>query len=143
MGMKRKASGSMVDITVRKRRSGGAWVDVTSVKRRVGGAWVDVWPLNLTLSSPNATGLHVNSPASNIPANRTVTTGTVTASGGTTYTWAYLSGDSSITANTPSSASTSFSASIPIGGSKNAVFRVTSGSLTADVNVSLSYDSGF
>lgn len=143
MGMKRKASGSMVDITVRKRRSGGVWVDVAAVKRRVGGAWVDVWPLNLNVSPTTANGFHVNSPASNIPANRTVTTGTVTASGGTTYTWAYLSGDSSITANTANSASTSFSASIPIGGSKSAVFRVTSGSLTADVPVNLSYDSGF
>lgn len=144
MAFKRKSSGAFVDVASVKRRSGGAWVNVSTVKRRISGAWVTVWS-SLTVSTNNVSRLFTNSPASSTPSTRTFsTTASVTASGGDgTFSWTRVSGSTSVTANSPSSATTTFQgANVPIGGSVSAVFRVTSGGSSQDVNVSLSYESG-
>jgi len=73
---------------------------------------------------------------------------TVTPSGGVgpfTYGWVRQSGDSAITAASPSTAATSFSASLASDETKTAVFRctvtdtVTGATTFVDVNVALHY----
>jgi hypothetical protein len=144
MAYKRKTGGTFVDVTNIRRRAGGAWVGVQQVRRRVAGAWVTVWT-SLTVSTTTVSRIWTNSPASNSPATRTFsTTASVTASGGDgSYSWTRLSGSTSVTANSPSAATTTFQgANVPIGGSVSAVFRVTSAGATQDVTVTLSYESG-
>jgi len=140
-----------------RRWDGSAWVDAT-VRRWDGSAWVVVFPiavpLSVSLNSASAQNNFVNSPAANTPPDRQLTTSpdtVATPSGGTpgyTYSWTRISGSTAITAGSPTSASTSFSGTVPIGGSISAVFRVTvtdsaGATATADVTVSFSYDSGF
>lgn len=100
---------------------------------------------------PAASGTFTNSPASLSPSTRSITSNTATAvaSGGTgsyTFAWARISGSAAITATSPSAASTTFSATVGVDASVSAVFRVTVSdgisSATADVGVSLAYNSG-
>ena len=110
-------------------------------------------PLSVSASPTNPSGTFTNSPASNEPATRVVSSDNTTATaaggaGGYTYSWARISGSADITAASPTSATTNFSATVPIGTSLTAVFRVTatdaaSATATADVTVSLMYESGF
>jgi hypothetical protein len=99
----------------------------------------------LSVSPASANGLFTNSPASNLPATRTISSGSVTASGGTgAYSWARISGPTRVTANNPSSATTNFvSTNIPVATVDVAVFRVTSGAETVDVTVTIEYNNGF
>lgn len=144
MAYKRKASGSLVDVASVKRKSAGAWVAASTVKKKISGAWVTVWSL-LSVSTGVVSRTWTNSPASSTPATRTFSTiDSVTASGGDgSYSWARVSGSTSITANAPSAATTTFqAANVPIGGGVSAVFRVTSAGATQDVTVNMSYESG-
>ncbi len=140
-----------------RRWDGSAWVDAT-VRRWDGSAWVVVFPiaipLSVSLDSTSAQSTFVNSPAANTPPDRLLTTSpnsVATPSGGTpgyTYSWTRISGSTAITAGSPTSASTSFSGTVPVSGAISAVFRVTvtdsvGATATADVTVSLTYDSGF
>lgn len=94
-----------------------------------------------------------NAPPNAGPATRNLTTPTLTAvasggSGGYTYAWARISGDTSIAADSPTATATTFTGTaVPVGNQVSAVFRLTatdSGarSATADVTVSISYESG-
>lgn len=110
--------------------------------------------LSVSLNSGFASGSFINSPASNSPPTRAVATTPATVatpSGGTapyTYAWTRISGSTAISADSPSSASTTFSGSVGVNAVISAVFRVTvtdasAATATADVNVDLQYDSGF
>lgn len=98
----------------------------------------------LQVAPASADGVHTNAPPSASPATRSVTSNTVTATGGTgSYAWTRISGSTAITANAPSAATTDFgSTTVPIDGNQAAVFRCTSGAETVDVPVDLSYESG-
>lgn len=112
----------------------------------------NVAPLTVSVSPTVVAGIFTNSPAANAPASRTVTSSSTTAtpSGGVgpyTYAWARVSGDV-IAAVSSTSATTTFSGSVPIDLNTAAVMRVTvtdgaSNTATADVNVALEYFSGF
>ena len=110
--------------------------------------------LSLSVNSTVAAGSFTNDPPSNAPTSRTVSTSptsTATASGGAggyTYAWTRISGSTAITASNPSSASTTFSGSVPINTLITAVFRCTvtdsaSNTASQDVSVSLAYENGF
>lgn len=100
-----------------------------------------------------AAGSFTNGPASLTPSTRVITSSpatVATGSGGTgsyTFTWARISGSAAISATSPSAASTTFSATVGVDANVVAVFRVTVSdgitSATADVTVTLSYNSGF
>lgn len=72
---------------------------------------------------------------------------TATPSGGTapfTYAWSFVAGDNTIGATAPTSASTTFSASVPFGSQKSATFGVTvtdanGASAAAQVSVTLTH----
>lgn len=158
MTAKRWTGTAFIDLTTLKRWSGSAWVDITIAKRWDGSAWVDILGAG---GSP--TGLQVTIDGfavstvicvANIdpfcPFVSQVTTASITAvaSGGTgagpTYSWQFISGDSSITATNPTSATTAFTTSVNRNATKNAVFKcvVTQGAETREVlhDVILSYD---
>ena len=98
----------------------------------------------LSVSPTAAEGLFVNSPASLIPSTRIITSDSVTASGGTgSYAWTRISGSTAVSADAPSSATTTFSATVSVNTVESATFRCTSGAETFDVPVSLNYESGF
>lgn len=145
----KKWTGSWVDLTTLKRWNGTTWVDLTIAKRWDGGSWVDMGAPSGSLSATaNATNVFgsggddegdafqqiTSSPA-------TVITSTGGAGAGPTYSWTKLSGSSAILADSPTSATTTFSAYLGFGITKTAVMRctVTRGvdSVTVDVNVSL------
>ena len=98
----------------------------------------------LSASPSSVAGLHTNSPPSLTPSTRVIVSNATTATGGTgSYSWARISGSTAISADDPSSATTTFSGTVSVGTSISAVFRVTSGAETFDVSVNLTYDSGF
>lgn len=114
--------------------------------------------LSSSANASNFSGSVVNSPPSSSPPTASVSTTTpnsgvcvITASGGTapyTYSWARVSGDTSIVASSPSSASTAFQGSCDVDAPPaGAVMRCTvtdsaMNTTTVDVSVSLSYLSG-
>lgn len=115
--------------------------------------------LSASANASNFSGTTINSPPSFTPSTTGVNTTTpnggvcvITASGGTapyTYSWSRASGNATISANSPSSASTSFGGTCEVDvAAITAVMRCTvtdaaSASVTVDVNVSLQYLSGF
>lgn len=102
---------------------------------------------------PAASGTFTNSPASLTPSTRVIMSSPATVATGSdgtgsyTFAWARISGSAAISATAPSAASTTFSATVGVDDSVSAVFRVTVSdgitSATADVTVTLSYNSGF
>lgn len=155
MAISRRSGTSWVT-PVPKRRSGGAWTNAASVKRRVGTAWVEALyvPVSLSLSTGATGRTFTNAPPSSLPATRTFSTttavdGTATGGSGTiTYSWTLLSGSTSVSAVSATSASTTFTGTnVPIDGTITAVMRLTATdgitSATADVNVQFTYNSGF
>lgn len=116
-------------------RIGGAWVLKPRYVRKA-GAWELI---GLSVSPASATGYEFRTEPA--PNTLSVTSNNVTASGAATYSWAYLSGNASITANSPSAAATTFThAAVPKNTLVSAVFRVTGNTGdTADVTVNLEY----
>lgn len=79
--------------------------------------------------------------------SKTSASATATGSGGTpsSYLWTRISGDASITINSPTSATTSFAASVAAGNDKLATFKCTitfSDASTAYDTVDVEFDSG-
>lgn len=135
MTMKRWNGSAYVDLTTAKRWNGSAWVDLTIAKRWNGSAWVDIPLPGGGGGDPGAALVVTVSPGS---ANRsfsdgdpdcplyttnTVTASTINGTGPYTYQWTRVSGSSAVLADSPTSASTSFSASICVG-TRQAVFQV-------------------
>ena len=157
MTAKRWDGAAYQDIVTRKRWDGSSWVDITIAKRWDGAAWQDIifagggggGSLSVTLNKAGVSGdAFLPEPA---PTTQTLTTDSVTATaaGGTggpyTYAWTRLSGSSAISANSPSAATTTFTAICNKNIAREGVWRVTASdgvlSATADVNVSLLYET--
>lgn len=148
MPTKRRSGSSWVDPTAVRRRNGTSWIATTFIRRRSGGAWVDAWPnytpLSATAAPANAYGWATGSTSSGTVQSEAVT---VTPSGGAgtlTYSWTFVSGSSSVSAVSASSATTAFR-STGVTGSRTAVFRCTvsdgiTSATTNDVNVTLEYE---
>lgn len=138
---KRWDGASMVDLTVAQRWDGSAWTSIT-LPGGSGG-------LSATISPGDLVNLY--NPSSG-PSTATLTTGssTVTAVGGSgagpTYSWAQVNGSSGITINSPSSATTSFTAVMSKNSERSGTFRCTvtrgADSVTVDVSVYLAYYVG-
>lgn len=157
MTMKRWNGTSFADLSIVKRWNGSAWVDLSIAKRWNGSSWVDIplpgggaGPLSVTISPGTAYGEN-NVPNAPFPSAVNVTSNTVAANvtGGTgtiSYSWARVSGSSSVSADTPNAATTSFSATLTRNTGAEAVFRVTvvrgAETATADVSVQLYYSVG-
>jgi len=101
--------------------------------------------ISLSLSSSNALGEVTSNATEDITTNSI----TVTATGGgsKTYSWSKVSGDT-FTLSAPTGATTNFTASVPSGDSKSAVYKitVTDGTYTSSRNVSvyvLSFDPSY
>jgi hypothetical protein len=112
-------------------------------------------PVSVSLDTVTAYGEYDNPVPGTGPFSQTVVTNAVnaTASGGTapyTYSWSRQSGDSTITATTPTAAGTTFQASVARNIAKNAVFAVLvldslgapAFSALVSVRVVYQYDSG-
>lgn len=148
---KRWDGSAFVDLTVKKRWDGTSWVNLTISKRWDGAAWVDFFAAGSGFGVTIAPGSASGSVAASQPQFRTVTSNSVTATpaGGTgpyTYSWTKVSGASSISATSPTAATTTFSALVAKDSTVDAVWRVTvtdslSATATADVVIELSYQA--
>lgn len=126
MALQIRQGGTWITPTALKIYSGGAWRNIRGIKIYANGAWRDVAsftsPISLAISPTSISKSSVSS---------VVTTAAVTATptGGTSpysYSWTRLSGASEITANSPTSASTSFTGDgVPNGVTLTAIFRCT------------------
>ena len=131
--------------TVRATDSVGGFANSASQSITIGAA------VSVSLNSSTANGFTGYTPPPAAPSTILVVTNpatVATASGGSgsyTYSWARISGSSAITADSPSSSSTTFRGTVPAGFT-TAVFRVTvtdtvtGQTATADVTVTLSYE---
>lgn len=155
MALKRWDGGAFVDTTVTRRWDGVAWVDATFVRRWDGANWVDV-------TFAGAGGLTVTTDKSVVngsvfipsdpPLFTTVNSTSVTATAengvgmGPTIQWTFVSGDAGITANSPTSFTTSFTGYVGRDQTIEAVWKasVTQGVETEEalVTVRLQYISG-
>lgn len=151
MTLKRWDGAVWVDLTTLKRWDGAAWVDLTTAKRWDGAAWVDLAGFgggsgfSVTVAPAGASG----SVTGASPLFKVVTSNSVTATptGGTgpyTYSWTKVTGSSSISAASPTAATTTFSATVGRGSVVQATWRITvtdslSATTTADISVELEY----
>lgn len=131
--------------TVRATDSVGGFANSASQSITIGAA------VSVSLNSSTANGFTGYTPPPAAPSTILVVTNpatVATASGGSgsyTYSWARISGSSAITADSPSSSSTTFRGTVPAG-LTTAVFRVTvtdtvtGQTATADVTVTLEYE---
>lgn len=164
MTAKRWTGTAYADIATKKRWTGSVWTDITTAKRWNGTAWVDITFAGggggggLTISLSPSSAFIYDECSRDIdgfcPFIKTLTTNsvTITATGGTgggpTYSWQYVSGSSSIVANSPTSATTTFTANVARNEEAVAVFKcvVTQGvetkELSLEVTISYSYIAG-
>lgn len=134
MTMKRWDGASFIDLTVAKRWDGASWVNLTIAKRWDGASWIDIplpgggGGLSLTVSPGTASGFE--SRVGFAPAVLTVTSNSVTATptggvGPYTFSWARITGSSAPQANSPTSATTSWSANLGKNQVGDATWRCT------------------
>lgn len=144
----KKWNGAWADLTTMKRWNGTSWVDLTIAKKWDGAAWVDLGlssgNLSATVSASSVSGLGGDGegPAFQlITSSPVLVTSTGGAGAGPTYAWTLLSGSSKISADSPTSAITTFSALLGLQKTAQSVMRctVTRGvdTVTVDVNVTL------
>ena len=132
MTFKRWDGATQVDVATLSRWSGSSWVAATICKRWDGSTWVDITlpggvSANVTPTADHGT---VNGYVINNRLATSVTTNavTVTAVGGTgpyTYAWTRLSGSTAVDADSPTNATTTFTAIVPRDGVCTATFRCT------------------
>lgn len=120
-------SGAWRSITRAEAQIGGGWRSITRGEAYINGAWRTIlsFAQPLTLSVPPEVEAYAFSPK---PMTQIARTGPITATpfGGTapySYNWTISSGVASI--ESPFTATTSFSASVPSGGQRFAVASVT------------------
>jgi hypothetical protein len=153
MTLKRWDGAAYQDIAAIKRWDGASWVDLTILKRWDGVSWVDITLPGggggLSATADKAFVGAGYSPEGIGPTFVTLTTDaiTVTATGGMgagpTYSWSRVTGDSSVLCDSPTSATTTFSCSVPRNQERSAVYRCTitrgAESVQINVNVLLTY----
>lgn len=130
--LKRWDGAVFVDLSTFKRWDGSTWVDITTAKRWDGANWIDITLPGGgggTLTATISNGSVGNGSVGEEETCPTITSQstTVTATGGTgpyTYLWTRLSGSSAILCDSPTTATTTFSASICVG-SRSGVWRCT------------------
>lgn len=136
--MRARVGGSWQEVESGLVRVGGAWKRLDSVRVYVSGAWKDAEtftpPLSVTTSGDEVASRLGAGVATSLPVTATPAGGL----GPYTYAWTRLSGVGS--ANSPTSASTTFSATLSNGDDVSGVFRVTvtdslANTATADVTV--------
>lgn len=157
MTAKRWDGAAYQDIVTRKRWDGAAWIDLTVAKRWDGAAWQDIAFAGGGGAALSVTANHANVGKNELdfepaPAAKILTTTfavTVTAhdgAGSPTYAWTQVSGDSGITALSPTSATTFFRATLNKNSFRTAIWRctVTDGPESAyvDIGVFFSYETG-
>lgn len=131
-------------------RVGGTWRQALSLHVRVGGTWravqtgwvrvAGVWQRFYDAATASASPTTVSWTGFGA-GGVTGVTGSTTVTGlpgGGTFSWAYLSGDTGATIDSPTSASTTFRRTVTAGQSFTTVFRCTysapgGGTATADV----------
>ncbi len=148
--MRAFVNGAFEDIESGRVRVGNAWKNLASVRVYAGGAWREgktfVPPMSLAIAPDDAFG------SVSTPVSTTATTNSVTATptGGLapyTYAWVRLTGTGS--ANSATSAATTFSASVGPGDSLSGDFQCTvtdsaGGTATAAVTaIFVNFDLGF
>lgn len=153
MTAKKWDGASFTDIlTTKKRWDGSSWVDLTVAKRWDGTAWQDIpgvigSGLSISTSAATVYGDVFSPEPAPATALVTSTTVTTTVTGGTgpyTYAWTRVSGSSSVSANSPTASSTSFSAIVGKNQVKTAFYKVVvtdslAATAEAFVSVELSY----
>lgn len=135
MTMQRWNGVSWFDLTIAKRWNGTAWFDLTLAKRWNGVSWIDIplpsgpppGSLIATVAPGAANGSVVQDSG---PTFKTVTSNsvTVTVVGGTgpyTHKWTKNTGSSAVQVTSPTSATTTFFASVPKNGSYTASMKDT------------------
>lgn len=143
--MDARMGGAWVSPTTAEAFAGGTWRTLKYAEAYYSGAWRKIvsFVLPLTLSATGGSG---SAASSTVTGN----TATATPSGGLapfTYSWVHLSG-ATMTINTPSSASTTFTASgVADGATVTATFRCTAtdslgSTATADLTVNLTNRTG-
>lgn len=143
--MRVRVNGDWKEVDSARVRVGGAWKQLASVRVYVGGAWKEAETFVPALSvAISGSGI-----ATRIgPGNVTTPPITATPSGGLspyTYSWTRVSGVGTV--NSPTSATTTFSATLANGDDVSGTFRVTvTDSLatvaTADVTIQfISFDN--
>lgn len=131
MTIKRWSGSAFVDVATLKRWTGSALVDITLAKRWTGSAWVDI-----ALPGGGGSSVTVTTDKKIVTASldthsmvseMTSPPITATATGGTgpyTYLWTKYSGNSAIVPDSPTSATTTFSANVPRDTSYTTSFQV-------------------
>lgn len=142
-----RKSGAISAATMIRRSVGGSMVNVSFAKRRqADGSWVQVFPTSTPLSgSASTTGVYGDSPTTTVFSDYV----TINASGGSgnyTWSWARVSGDTSITCESPNASTTRFRRTITVKDAYyEAVWRCTlsdgTSTLTFNVTVGLSRTS--
>jgi hypothetical protein len=143
MALKTYRSGVWHALASLKVFRSGSWRQLKTLKVWDGSAWrlIGNFVQPLAVSAPGAYGFSSSSP---VTSNAT----TATPAGGVapySYSWAHISG-ASMTANSPASATTTFTGVVGPGADLSAVFRVTvtdslAQTATADVTVDLTNTS--
>jgi hypothetical protein len=155
MTLKRYDGAAFVDIAAIKRYDGAAFVDLTLLKRYTGGVWVDITlpggagDLSATVSPAVVSKTtHVGVGGPTVALVTTLQSASVSVIGGNdpyTYAWTFVSGDSAVLCNSPTSSSTQFHATIHKNNSVSAIWRCTvtdddDTTVTVDVTVNLAYE---
>lgn len=123
MGSVNAKSGGVWGAATPFGRVSGTWSPVQTIYEKIGGVWTEIWSAISASASPASVSGHT-------PTSGTVNTNatTCTVSGGTSpysYGWKYVSGDASITATSPTMASTLFTGSVTPGQIKVATYACT------------------
>ncbi len=132
--MKRWDGAAHVDLVTAERWDGSAFVPLTVAKRWDGSAFVAITLPGGGGGDIGATGSPNPATTETVYAEEDLATDvvsyavTITAAGGTapyTYAWTYVSGSSGVLCDVPDADTTTFSATIYRGTSRNAVWRCT------------------
>lgn len=139
----RKSGGANVALTALERRSGGSWAAVQNGYRRLSGAWVKFYSAVSASASPAS--VNGSTPTAGQSISTNATTATLTGATATSYSWSFVSGDSSITINNPTGSVTGFTgAPNKLNPTRTATFKCTisysgGSAVTNTVSATLNY----
>lgn len=123
--MRARIDGAWREVTSGRVRIAGTWKNIATVRVYVGGAWKDAEsffaPFTALTVSPETIERFAE-----VGTTLTTQAATATPTGGTppyTYAWSRVSGDTSISITSPTSASTTFSRFVAAETTYSAVFQ--------------------